>query len=76
MTDLKTRGEAILGLIAQIRQKQAEQEKSLAQLESWAHLMVQGIDPDRVSKVGWQVRQGKRCDFVVMDDGTKVDVRR
>ena len=49
--DIKTKGQAIIDAVAKIREKNAERERLLLELEQVAAIMLQGVNPEQIK--GW-----------------------
>jgi hypothetical protein len=84
---LKQKGEGMLAAIADIRNLLGERDKCLALLEFQAQLMLQGVDPEQVEKLGYDPRLdqrskthwnkpplGKVYNMVYLKDGKRVDI--
>lgn len=84
---LQQKGKAMLSAIARIRKLMEEKEKHLTILEFQSHLMLQGIDPKEVLKLGYDPIKDKRrkiywndpplpevFNVVYLKDGTKRDI--
>ena len=56
---LEEKGKKILDAIVKIKKKREEQEKLYAKLEFQALLMLQGIDPQQIKRIGFDLSKVK-----------------
>ena len=78
--EIVARGRQLLAGIEKVRERQAEQQRLLAELEDSARIMAAGIDSKDVAKVRPMLRKPTRHDAVligvmfILDSGTEIEV--